>query len=152
MLHGRKGMGGGSQRCGSSPVGGMVANPEHRTRAGDPGADCLGQAPLARASMRCRNGSRLPSGRSFCGGDVMRVMALDSLRNRPRAGRLRRITAAREQAVVSATLRKPKTATHWSVRRLAKEVRLSSATVHRIWQKYGLQPHAGPTRDPPPTA
>jgi transposase len=26
-------------------------------------------------------------------------------------------------------------------RRLAKEVKLSPATVHRIWQKYGLQPH-----------
>ena len=42
---------------------------------------------------------------------------------------------------MSATLRKPKTATHWSGRRLAKEVGLSAATVHRIWQKYGLQPH-----------
>ena len=31
--------------------------------------------------------------------------------------------------------------THWSARRLAKEVGLSPATVHRIWQKYGLQPH-----------
>ena len=60
---------------------------------------------------------------------------LDGLRNRPRAGRPRRITAAQEQAVVSATLRKPKAATHWSARRLAKEVGLSSATVHRIWQK-----------------
>ena len=43
--------------------------------------------------------------------------------------------------MISATLRKPKAATHWSARRLAKEVRLSPATVHRIWQKYGLQPH-----------
>jgi hypothetical protein len=43
--------------------------------------------------------------------------------------------------VISATLRKPKVATHWSARRLAKEVGLSSATVHRFWQKYGLQPH-----------
>ena len=47
----------------------------------------------------------------------------------------------KERAVISATLRKPKAATHWSARRLAKEVGLSSATVHRIWQKYGLQPH-----------
>jgi transposase len=38
-------------------------------------------------------------------------------------------------------MRPPKTATHWSARRLAKEVGLSPATVHRIWQKYGLQPH-----------
>jgi transposase len=38
-------------------------------------------------------------------------------------------------------MRPPKTATHWSARRLAKEVKLSAATVHRIWQKHGLQPH-----------
>ena len=66
---------------------------------------------------------------------------LDGLRNQKRSGRPRRITSAKELAVVSATLRKPKAATHWSTRRLAKEVRLSRATVHRIWQKYGLQPH-----------
>jgi hypothetical protein len=49
-------------------------------------------------------------------------------------------------------LRRPKAATHWSARRLAKEVGLSPATVHRIWQKYGLQPHRVETfkfsRDP----
>jgi transposase len=66
---------------------------------------------------------------------------LDGLRNQKRSGRPRRITSAKELAVVSATLRKPTAATHWSTRRLAKEVRLSRATVHRIWQKYGLQPH-----------
>ena len=42
---------------------------------------------------------------------------------------------------MAATMRAPVAATHWSARRLAKEVRLSPATVHRIWQKYGLQPH-----------
>ena len=77
---------------------------------------------------------------------------LGGLRTLPRAGRPRRITAAKEQAVISATLRKPKAATHWSARRLAKEVGLSPATVHRIWQKYGLQPHRVETfkfsRDP----
>src|SRR5215472_9896375 len=70
-----------------------------------------------------------------------RSHGLAGLRTLPRAGRPRRITAVKEQAVISATLRKPKVATHWSARRLAKEVRLSPATVHRIWQKYGLQPH-----------
>jgi transposase len=70
-----------------------------------------------------------------------RSEGLSGLRTKARAGRPRRITAAKEQAVISATLRKPKAATHWSARRLAKEVRLSPATVHRIWQKYGLQPH-----------
>jgi len=81
-----------------------------------------------------------------------RRQGLAGLRTLSRAGRPRRITAAKEQAVISATLRKPKVATHWSARRLAKEVGLSSATVHRIWQKYGLQPHRVETfkfsRDP----
>lgn len=66
---------------------------------------------------------------------------LAGLCTRPRAGRPRSITAAKEQAVIGATLRKPKAATHWSTRRLAKEVGLSRASVHRIWRKYGLQPH-----------
>lgn len=70
-----------------------------------------------------------------------RTQGLDGLRTRPRAGRPRRITGAKEQSVISATLRKPKVGTHWSARRLAKEVGLAPATVHRIWQKYGLQPH-----------
>jgi len=70
-----------------------------------------------------------------------REFGIAGLRSRARSGRRRRISHARERAVVSATMRPPQTATHWSVRRLAKEVGLSPATVHRIWQKYGLQPH-----------
>ena len=70
-----------------------------------------------------------------------REAGVAGLRSRPRSGRKRRITAAKERAVVSATLRKPEAATHWSTRRLAKAVGLSRASVHRIWQKYGLQPH-----------
>lgn len=81
-----------------------------------------------------------------------RSAGLDSLRTRPRAGRPRRISSAKERAVISATLRKPKAASHWSARRLAEEVGLSAATIHRIWQKYGLQPHRVETfkfsRDP----
>ena len=53
-----------------------------------------------------------------------RSQGLAGLRTLPRAGRPRRITGAKEQAVISATLRKPKVATHWSARRLAKEVGL----------------------------
>lgn len=63
------------------------------------------------------------------------------LKTQPRSCRRRRITHAQERSVVAATMRPPKAATHWSARRLAKEVGLSAATVHRIWQKYGLQPH-----------
>jgi transposase len=81
-----------------------------------------------------------------------RGAGLDGLRTKARAGRPRSISPAKERAVISATLRKPKAATHWSARRLAKGLGLSAATVHRIWQKYGLQPHRVETfkfsRDP----
>ena len=70
-----------------------------------------------------------------------RETGLAGLRILARSGRPRRINAVKEQAVISATLRKPKAATHWSVRRLAREVGLLPATVNRIWQKYQLQPH-----------
>src|SRR6267378_2674233 len=70
-----------------------------------------------------------------------RENGLAGLRTQPRPGRPRRFSDAKERSVVEATLRPPKAATHWSARRLAKEVGLSPATVHRIWQKYGLQPH-----------
>jgi transposase len=63
------------------------------------------------------------------------------LRTKMRSGRPRRVSAAKEQAVVAATLKPPSSATHWSARRLARQVSLSKDTVHRIWQKYGLQPH-----------
>jgi len=66
---------------------------------------------------------------------------LAGLKSRHRSGRPRRISRRKELAVVTATMRPPKHATHWSARRLAKEVGLSFMTVHRIWQKYGLQPH-----------
>ena len=70
-----------------------------------------------------------------------REAGLAGLRSLPRAGRPRTISAAKERAVLSATMRAPAAATHWSTRRLAKAVGLSHASVHRIWQKYGLQPH-----------
>jgi transposase len=64
------------------------------------------------------------------------------LRDAPRPGRNRRITAAQETAIVEATLHTtPRNATHWSVRTMAKAQGVSRATVHRIWQAYGLQPH-----------
>ncbi len=66
---------------------------------------------------------------------------VSGLRSRRRSGRPRRITRAKEFAVVTATSRLPPAATHWSARRLAKEMGVGFMTVHRIWRKYGLQPH-----------
>jgi transposase len=51
------------------------------------------------------------------------------------------VSDSRERAIVAKTLSAPKAATHWSCRRLAKEVDVSPTTVHRIWKKYDLQPH-----------
>jgi transposase len=66
---------------------------------------------------------------------------LAALRTKARSGRPRRISDAKERAVVAKTLSPPKATTHWSCRMLAEEVGLSPATVHRIWRKYDLQPH-----------
>jgi transposase len=52
-----------------------------------------------------------------------RSAGFDGLRTKACAGRPRSISPAKERAVISATLRKPKAATHWSARRLAKGAR-----------------------------
>ena len=52
------------------------------------------------------------------------------------------ITPKLQARVLEATRRKPKDgATHWSVRKLARELRISKDAVHRIWRKAGLKPH-----------
>ena len=77
---------------------------------------------------------------------------LEGLRTRPRPGRPRRYEEARVNVIVAATLKKPEGATHWSTRRLAVQMGVSSATVQRIWRAHGLQPHRRKTfkysRDP----
>jgi len=66
---------------------------------------------------------------------------LKGLKDAPGRGRKPRYTAEEEGKVVAATLRTPTRATHWSARRLAREVEPSKSTVHRIWQRNRLQPH-----------
>lgn len=64
------------------------------------------------------------------------------LEDRPRSGRPKHITPEQEAAVVEKTLHsRPRNATHWSVRLMARDQGLSPATVQRIWQKHHLQPH-----------
>jgi len=44
--------------------------------------------------------------------------------------------------IVEATTRtRPKNATHWSTRTLAKELGVSRSMVHRVWRANGLKPH-----------
>lgn len=52
------------------------------------------------------------------------------------------ITPKLQARVLEATRRKPRDgSTHWSVRKLARELGLSKDTVHRIWRTAGVKPH-----------
>jgi len=54
----------------------------------------------------------------------------------------RRLDAEKGRDIVEATLHTtPRDATHWSTRTMAKAQGVSHATVHRIWDAHGLQPH-----------
>ena len=59
-----------------------------------------------------------------------------------RPGRPRPISDERVARLVRQTLEtKPKDGTHWSIRQMAEQTRISKSTVHRIWQIFGLEPH-----------
>jgi transposase len=47
----------------------------------------------------------------------------------------------RLEIVTKTAKEKPKNATHWSARMLAKEVGVGHTTVQRIWKEHGLKPH-----------
>ena len=60
----------------------------------------------------------------------------------PGRGRKVQISLEKVQAIVAATLHaQPPAATHWSVRSMATAQGVSPATVQRIWDAHGLQPH-----------
>jgi transposase len=67
---------------------------------------------------------------------------LEGLMDEPRPGRPRTITDEQVERVVVTTLEtKPKNATHWSTRSMAKEAGVTADAVLRIWHAFGLQPH-----------
>jgi transposase len=52
------------------------------------------------------------------------------------------VTAKLQARVLDATRRKPKDgSTHWSVRKLARELNISKDAVHRVWRAAGVKPH-----------
>lgn len=74
---------------------------------------------------------------SFCRGGCE---VLRQPRKRQRARRV--LTAELEQKILDTTLKtRPPDATHWSVRELARHLRVSRMRVHRVWQRYDVQPH-----------
>ena len=74
------------------------------------------------------------------------------LQDEPKPGRPRTIGRDKTAEIVATTLTPPEGMTHWSARRLAKQVGVGHSTVHRIWQAYDLKPHRVETfkfsRDP----
>jgi transposase len=67
---------------------------------------------------------------------------LDGLVDEPRSGRPPVYTRDERDRVIALTMGPPPEGiTHWSARRLAREVGMSETTVWRIWQGVGLKPH-----------
>jgi transposase len=64
------------------------------------------------------------------------------VKDAPHGRSTRRISSDKVKAIVDATLHTtPPDATHWSTRTMAKAQGVSHATVARVWDAYGLQPH-----------
>jgi transposase len=59
----------------------------------------------------------------------------------PRPGRPRELSKELEARIVETTAQPPPNATHWSVRRLARHLRVPPATVQRVWKRHDLKPH-----------
>ena len=67
---------------------------------------------------------------------------LMGLYDQPKPGTPRSISDEQVAQLVKKTLnKKPKGATHWTCRSIAKETNLSKSTVQRIWSAFNLQPH-----------
>jgi transposase len=68
-----------------------------------------------------------------------RLKGLDS---RYRGSQRRVRTAQMEAKILEATRKEPSDGTtHWSSYRLAKHLGVSHTTVHRVWRRFGIQPH-----------
>jgi transposase len=109
----------------------------------------------ARIVLACADGGdniavakRLGIGRQAVGRWRNRFIdrGVDGLFDEPRPGAPRKISDAAVENVVTLTLEaKPKDATHWSTRLLAKKSGLSRTSIARIWKAFGLRPHRSET-------
>jgi len=70
------------------------------------------------------------------------VGRLGALGDAPRSGQPRKLTDAKVEEVITRTLEtRPKNATHWSTRTMAKASGLNQNAIVRIWRAFGLKPH-----------
>ena len=71
---------------------------------------------------------------------------VDGLLDEPRPGQPRKITDADVERVITLTLEsKPKAATHWSTREMAKASGINQTAISRIWRAFSLAPHCAET-------
>lgn len=64
------------------------------------------------------------------------------LKDLPRGGRKPTTRSKSEGRIIrTTTQKKPKNATHWSTRTLAKELGVTQSMVYRVWKANGLKPH-----------
>ena len=69
-------------------------------------------------------------------------LGTDGLLDEPRPGAPRKISDADVERVLTMTLEtKPRDATHWSTRSLAKATGMTQSAISRIWLAFALQPH-----------
>lgn len=74
------------------------------------------------------------------------TLGMAGLEDSPRSGRPRTLTDERVAQVIKTTLEvKPKGATHWSTRDLAKTAGISASSIGRIWRSFAIQPHRAET-------
>jgi len=68
---------------------------------------------------------------------------VEAMRQKQKRQRSRRVlTPELEQRILDTTLKtRPPEATHWSVRTLARHLRVSRPLVHGVWQRHDVQPH-----------
>lgn len=67
---------------------------------------------------------------------------LAGLHDAPRSGRGDRLSAALEAKILALTQKRPPAPlTHWTTRHVGARLGVSHMTVHRVWQRGGLQPH-----------
>lgn len=75
-----------------------------------------------------------------------RAGGIDALYDESKPGAPRKISDDKIEEVVVKTLQsRPREATHWSTRLMAKKVGLSQSAISRIWRTFGLKPHRAST-------
>ena len=82
----------------------------------------------------------------LAGGGRMFTATMDrilpALGDLPRSGRPDRLDPRIEAKILAKTQEPPPAPfTHWTTRRMGKLIGVSYVTVHRVWQRAGLQPH-----------